>query len=268
MSLVGTRLLSIQTRFRRQLSTNAQKTAVVLLSGGIDSATTLAVAKSEGYRLHALSFDYGQRHRFELECATKIANSVGVEEHRWLKLNLRAIGGSALTSDTIPVPKNRGWESQARGEIPVTYVPGRNTIFLSYALAYAEVIGSNDIFIGANAMDYSGYPDCRPAYIEAFQAMARLATKAGAEGKSTLTIRAPLISDPKTEIIRKGMALGVDFALTSSCYDPGYEGKPCEQCDSCKIRITAFRKLRMEDPVVARFRPTPLWLRAAHSMGE
>ena len=224
------------------------KPAVVLLSGGLDSTTTLAIARDQGYALHALSFDYGQRHRIELAAAGRVAASIGVVEHRTALIDLRAFGHSALTAD-IDVPKDRPAAEMAHG-IPITYVPARNTIFLSYALAFAEVIDAADIFIGVNAVDYSGYPDCRPRYIAAFQAMARLATKTGVEG-SPITIHTPLIDLPKVQIIRRGLALGVDYALTHSCYDPSKDGKPCGHCDSCLLRQQAFAELGMADPVLA-----------------
>jgi 7-cyano-7-deazaguanine synthase len=208
--------------------------AVVLLSGGVDSTTTLAIARAEGYACYALSFRYGQRHAIELEAAQRIAQTLGAVEHKILDIDLRAFGGSALTDD-IAVPKLR----TADASIPVTYVPARNTIFLSLALAWAEVLGARDIFIGVNALDYSGYPDCRPEYIAAFQRMADLATKAGAEG-SHFCVHTPLIEMSKADIIRKGLELGVDFELTFSCYDPSPDGSPCGQCDSCQIRAQGF----------------------------
>ena len=219
------------------------KRAVVLLSGGLDSATTLAVSLREGFESYALSFEYGQRHGVELQAARRVAESLGAQEHRIAKIDLRVFGGSALTDD-IAVPKNR----ESDTEIPVTYVPARNTIFLSYALAWGEVLGAADIFIGANAIDYSGYPDCRPEFISAFERMANLATKAGAEG-TRFKIHAPLISMSKTEIIRKGMELGVDFSLTHSCYDPGADGVACGECDSCRLRLEGFRAAGLVDPI-------------------
>ncbi len=221
--------------------------AVVLLSGGLDSATVLAIAKSEGYAPYALSFSYGQRHAFELEAARRVAASMGVAEHRIAQIDLRAFGGSALTAD-IPVPKGRATEDMAHG-IPITYVPARNTIFLSFALAWAEVLGASDIFLGVNALDYSGYPDCRPEYIAAFEKMANLATKAGVEGRQQLKIHTPLIALTKAQIIAKGIGLGVDYSLTSSCYDPGPTGAPCGQCDSCLLRQKGFRENGIEDPL-------------------
>jgi 7-cyano-7-deazaguanine synthase len=223
--------------------------AVVLLSGGLDSTTACAVARTEGFECHALSFDYGQRHDRELEAARRVAAALGVKEHLVLRLDLRAIGGSALTAD-IPVPKGRSLEAGGGG-IPVTYVPARNTIFLSHALAWAEVLESQDIFVGVNALDYSGYPDCRPEYIEAFERMANLATKAGVEGRSRLRIHAPLIHLSKAQIIRRGIELGVDFALTWSCYEPQPDGRACGLCDSCLLRHKGFAEAGLRDPVPA-----------------
>jgi len=223
------------------------KRAVVLLSGGLDSATVLAIAKSEGYELYALSFSYGQRHVIELDAARRVAVAIGVADHRIASIDLRVFGGSALTGD-FAVPKGRTTEEMSH-EIPITYVPARNTIFLSFALAWAEVLGSSDIFIGVNALDYSGYPDCRPEFIAAFETMANLATKAGVEGRQALRIHTPLIALTKAEIIRKGIELGVDYGLTSSCYDPGAKGEPCGQCDSCLLRRKGFRENGIEDPV-------------------
>jgi 7-cyano-7-deazaguanine synthase len=222
------------------------KPAVVLLSGGIDSATAAAVARAEGYELHALTFRYGQRHTREVESAKRIATALGAKQHLILDLNLRQIGGSALT-DEIPVPKGRSVEEIGAG-IPVTYVPARNTIFLAHSLAWAEVLGSEDIFLGVNAIDYSGYPDCRPEYIVAFERMANLATKAGVEGRSRLTIHTPLIHLTKAQIIQRGVALGVDFALTWSCYDPKPNGRPCGACDSCILREKGFAEAGIPDP--------------------
>lgn len=226
------------------------KKAVVLLSGGLDSATILAIAKSEGYELNALSFSYGQRHSWELEAAREVAKAFEVKNHRIANIDLRVFGGSALTDD-IDVPKGRGGDEMEKG-IPITYVPARNTIFLAFALAWAEVLGSSDIFIGVNALDYSGYPDCRPEFIEAFERMANLATRAGVEGHQDLKIHAPLISLSKAQIIRRGMELGVDYAMTSSCYDPGPDGTPCGQCDSCYLRLKGFRENGLEDPLAYR----------------
>ena len=224
-----------------------QKRAVVLLSGGLDSATVLAIAKTQGYEPYALSFSYGQRHIFELEAATRIAESIGVAGHRTAVIDLRIFGGSALTAD-IAVPKGRDADEMSHG-IPITYVPARNTIFLSFALAWAEVLGSSDIFIGVNALDYSGYPDCRPEFIQAFETMANLATKAGVEGLQHLKIHTPLIALTKAQIIAKGIELGVDYRLTSSCYDPSLTGQPCGQCDSCLLRQKGFRENGITDPL-------------------
>ncbi len=256
------------------------KRAVVLLSGGIDSTTTLAIAKAEGYEIYALSFDYGQRHKIELESARRIAESFDVKKHLFINFNLRDIGGSALTSE-IEVPKKSG-EAKKRGSgeenkaIPVTYVPARNTIFLSFALGWAEALGSADIFIGANAVDYSGYPDCRPEFIKSFEDMANLATKASVEGERRFKIHAPLINLTKGEIIRRGIELGVDYSLTWSCYDPqkisekakkrgSEKGEkslrtsslahflaqfvPCMRCDSCVLRAKGFREVGKKDPL-------------------
>ena len=224
------------------------KRAVVLLSGGLDSATVLAIARSEGYELYALSFSYGQRHIVELEAARRVAQSIGVAKHRIAAIDLRAFGGSALTGD-INVPKGRTADEMGHG-IPITYVPARNTIFLSFALAWAEVLGSSDIFIGVNALDYSGYPDCRPEFIESFEKMANLATRAGVEGRQRLRIHTPLIALTKAEIIRKGIELGVDYSLTSSCYDPSPTGTPCGECDSCLLRRKGFRENGFGDPLL------------------
>jgi len=228
------------------METEAKK-AVALLSGGLDSATVLAIAKSQGYELYALSFSYGQRHIFELEAARRVAASIGVACHRIAKIDLRVFGGSALTGD-LDVPKWRSTDEMARG-IPITYVPARNTIFLSFALAWAEVLGSRDIFIGVNALDYSGYPDCRSVFIEAFEKMANLATKAGVEGSQKLSIHTPLIALAKAEIVRRGIELGVDYGLTSSCYDPSRTGVPCGGCDSCLLRQRGFQENGIEDPL-------------------
>jgi 7-cyano-7-deazaguanine synthase len=221
------------------------KRAVVLLSGGLDSATTLALALRDGFAAHALSFDYGQRHKLELNAANRVATALGAREHRVAVIDLRVFGGSALTSD-LAVPKNRDLE--AHGEIPVTYVPARNTIFLSYALAWCEVLGATDIFIGANAIDYSGYPDCRPEFISAFEKLAGIATKAGLEG-AHFEIHAPLISMSKADIVRKGAELGLDFSLTHSCYDPTADGSACGECDSCQLRLAGFRDAGLIDPI-------------------
>jgi 7-cyano-7-deazaguanine synthase len=227
------------------------KKAVVLLSGGLDSATVLAIARVAGYDSYALSFSYGQRHAWELEAAKCVAASLGAVQHRIATIDLRAFGGSALTDD-IDVPKGREPDEMSHG-IPITYVPARNTIFLSFALAWAEVLGASDIFIGVNALDYSGYPDCRPQFIEAFQEMANLATKAGVEGHHRLKIHTPLIAMTKAQIIAKGLELGVDYSLTSSCYDPGPNGAPCGACDSCLLRQKGFRENGIEDPLKASF---------------
>ncbi|MBM4327037.1 MAG: 7-cyano-7-deazaguanine synthase QueC [Deltaproteobacteria bacterium] len=221
--------------------------AVVLLSGGLDSTTTLAVAQALGFQVYAISFDYGQRHKVELEAARRVADHMGAVEHLIVKVNLRTIGASALTSED-PVPKGRTVEEMAR-EIPVTYVPARNTVFLSLGLAWAEALGAQDIFIGVNALDYSGYPDCRPEYIEAFTKMANLGTKAGVEGRA-FRIHTPLISLSKAEIVRKGLELGVDYSLTHSCYDPAPDGKPCRACDSCLLRAKGFEEAGARDPLV------------------
>ena len=221
--------------------------AVVLLSGGIDSATTLAIAQNMGFDIEALSFRYGQRHAVELEAAARIARSRNVAEHLIIDIDLRKIGGSALTAD-IAVPKNRAVEQMGK-EIPVTYVPARNTIFLSYALAWTEVIGANDIFIGVNALDYSGYPDCRPEYIAAYEKMANLATKAGVEGRQKLKIHTPLIDMSKAQIIQRGIELGVDYSLTHSCYDPRATGEACGECDSCLLRLKGFEDAGIKDPI-------------------
>jgi 7-cyano-7-deazaguanine synthase len=221
------------------------KRAVVLLSGGLDSATTLAIAKEEGYEVFALSFRYGQRHQIEIGSAKQVGKSFGVSEHRVIEIDLRAFGGSALT-DAIEVPKNRRPEEMASG-IPVTYVPARNTIFLSYALVWAEVIGAHDIFIGVNALDYSGYPDCRPEFIAQFEKLAQVATKAGVEG-TRYQIHAPLIEMTKEQIIREGVKVGVQFSLTTSCYDPTPDGRACGECDSCLLRKKGFREAGIPDP--------------------
>jgi 7-cyano-7-deazaguanine synthase len=221
--------------------------AVVLLSGGLDSATTLAIARAEGYTCHALSFDYGQRHARELESARRVAQALEVADHRVLRLDLRAIGGSALTDD-IAVPKGRSEAAIAEG-IPITYVPARNTIFLAYALGCAEVLGAQDLFIGVNALDYSGYPDCRPEFIEAFERLANLATKAGVEGASRFRVHTPLIALSKAQIVLRAWELGVDFALTWSCYEPRPDGRPCGACDSCLLRAKGFAEARLVDPV-------------------
>lgn len=225
------------------------KPAVVLLSGGLDSTTVLAIARSEGFDVYALSFRYGQRHALEIDAAMRIARAAGVEKHQIVDIDLRVFGGSALTSD-VPVPRDRDLSgSQAAHEIPITYVPARNTIFLSYALALAEVVGAADIFIGVNALDYSGYPDCRPEYIAAFEKMASLATRAGVEGHTRVAIRTPLISLSKSGIIRLGTSLGVDYSQTTSCYDPGSTGEACGRCDACQLRLKGFSEAGLEDPI-------------------
>jgi len=225
--------------------------AVVLLSGGLDSATTLAIAKAEGFECYALSFGYGQWHRIELGSAARMAWVLEVAEHLVLDIDLRRFGGSALTGD-LAVPKDRGLEQMEEG-IPVTYVPARNTVFLSFALAWAEVLEAGDIFIGVNALDYSGYPDCRPEYIAAYERMANLATKLGIEGHRSIKIHAPLIRLTKAQIIRKGIGLGLDYALTSSCYDPGADGRPCRRCDACRLRAKGFAEAGTADPLLAKF---------------
>jgi len=221
------------------------KRAVCLLSGGLDSSTCLALARREGYSCFALSFDYGQRHKHELEAAARIAAHFGAKRHLVAKIGLDAFGGSALT-DSIAVPKSRSAAEMGAG-IPVTYVPARNTIFLSFALAWAEVLESSDIFIGVNALDYSGYPDCRPEYIEAYGRMANLATKAGVEGRTRLEIHTPLIALSKAQIVRLGTELGVPFGVTHSCYDPAADGSPCRQCDACLLRRKGFEEAGIED---------------------
>ena len=226
------------------------KRAVVLLSGGLDSATVLAMAKAAGYEPYALSFSYGQRHAWELEAAKRVAAQLGAAQHRIATIDLRVFGGSALTAE-IDVPKGREPEEMSHG-IPITYVPARNTIFLSFALAWAEVLGASDVFIGVNALDYSGYPDCRPEFIEAYERMANLATKAGVEGRQRLKIHTPLIAMSKAQIIAKGLELGVDYGLTSSCYDPSPSGAPCGECDSCLLRQKGFRENGIADPLTGR----------------
>jgi 7-cyano-7-deazaguanine synthase len=256
---------SIMMRWRM-----TQRPAVILLSGGLDSATVLAIARDSGFACHALSFDYGQRHRHELEAARRVAESIGVAEHRIATIDLRAFGGSALTAD-IAVPKQTSTEHRvpstefrkpgadsrqprAESTIPITYVPARNTIFLSFALGYAEVLDATDIFIGVNAVDYSGYPDCRPAFIEAFQKMANLATKIGVEHaerhEEPIRIHTPLMHMSKAEIIRQGAELGVDYGLTMSCYDPRDDGSPCGECDACHLRAEGFREAGVIDPLI------------------
>jgi len=234
----------------------AQKRAVVLLSGGVDSATTLAIASSEGFQCYALTVRYGQRHQREIEAAKKVAESLGVAEHRILDIDLGQFGGSALTDITIDVPKDRAGLGRASAgecltadEIPPTYVPARNTIFLSYALAWAEVLGAFDIFIGVNQTDYSGYPDCRAEFITAFEQTANLATAATVEGKGRYKIHTPIINMTKGEIIRAGAKLGVDYSFTHSCYDPDEQGRSCGRCDSCRLRVKGFAEAGLEDPI-------------------
>lgn len=225
--------------------------AVVLLSGGLDSATVLAIARSEGFDPYAISFRYGQRHVHELACAEQVARVLGARQHVVVDFDLRRFGGSALTGE-IDVPKDRSAADRSHG-IPITYVPARNTIFLGFALAWAETLGASDIFIGVNALDYSGYPDCRPEYIAAYEKMANLATRAGIEGTQALKIHAPLIRLTKAGIIQRGMQLGVDYALTSSCYDPAGDGRPCGRCDSCLLRAKGFAEAGMKDPLLVKF---------------
>jgi len=229
----------------------ADKKAVVLVSGGLDSATTLAIAKQAGYVCYALSVDYGQRHRCELEAAAQIVQQLGGGEHKRITLNLDAIGGSALTDKSITVP------TQPAAGIPVTYVPARNTVLLALALGWAEVLGALDIFVGVNAVDYSGYPDCRPEFLAAFQRLANLATKAGVEGKS-FHIHAPLLHLSKAEIIRRGVSLGIDYALTLSCYNPADSGKACGECDACRLRHAGFLQAGLLDPTP--YQHVPAWL--------
>jgi len=222
------------------------KRAVVLVSGGIDSATTLALARGQGFACHALSIDYGQRHRRELECARHVAKSLGAAGHIVVSIDLRAIGGSALTA-AIDVPKDRPLDAIGEG-IPITYVPARNTVFLSLALGHAEVVGAFDLFMGANAIDYSGYPDCRPEFLAAFEKLANLATKAAVEGSGTFRVHAPLLRMTKAEIIKEASRLGVDFARTLSCYDPDSQGRACGHCDSCELRLKGFAEAGLTDP--------------------
>ncbi len=228
-------------------SLHGKRRAVVLLSGGLDSTTTLAIAHSEGYELYALTFRYGQRHELEIEAARRISALFNVSRHVVAQIDLREFGGSALTGE-IAVPKGRAL-AEMTSEIPVTYVPGRNTIFLSFALGWAEVLAAEDIFIGVNALDYSGYPDCRPEYIAAYERLARLATKAGVEGHQRLKIHTPLINLSKAEIIRKGIELGVDYSLTVTCYDPTAKGEACGACDACQLRLKGFAENGIFDPV-------------------
>jgi len=233
---------------------NQKKKAIVLLSGGLDSATTLAIAKTGGFECYALSFYYGQRHAMELDCAQEVAKTLDAAEHRIVDINLAAFGGSALTDMNIDVPHSSSSitsateEADAEDEIPITYVPARNTIFLSYALAWAEVLGSTNIFIGVNALDYSGYPDCRPGFIAAYETMANLATKAGVTGEERLTVHTPLIDLTKAQIIKKGLELGVDYGQTTSCYDPAPDGASCGTCASCHLRLKGFNEAGVKDP--------------------
>ena len=225
--------------------TTPMRRAVVLLSGGLDSATVLAIAREQGFACHALSLDYGQRHHAELNAATRVAAALGAVEHKVLPLSLDAIGGSALTDRAIAVPEQPG------SGIPVTYVPARNTVFLSIALGWAEVLGAFDLFVGVNAVDYSGYPDCRPEFVKAFEALANLATKAGVEGTGRFQVHAPLIDLTKSEIIQLGQSLNVDYGLTHSCYDPDETGRPCGACDSCQLRRQGFEAAGLVDPLLA-----------------
>jgi len=227
--------------------TSKNKPAVVLSSGGLDSTTVLAIAREQGFDLYSLSFNYGQRHAFELAAAERVARELDVKQHLVIRTDLTCIGGSALTAD-IDVPKNRITDKGESQDIPITYVPARNTIFLSYALAWAEVLGAADIFLGVNAVDYSGYPDCRPEYLQAFSQMANLATRAGVEGTTRVEIHAPLIHMTKAEIIQKGNQLGIDYALTHSCYDPDPSGLACGACDSCILRKKGFKEAGLDDP--------------------
>jgi 7-cyano-7-deazaguanine synthase len=231
------------------------KLAVVLLSGGLDSATTLAIARADGFRVATLSVDYGQRHRRELECARQVSQFLGAFRHTVIAVDLRAVGGSALTAaaddSTLAVPKDRSHEQIGQG-IPITYVPARNTVLLGLALGYAETLSAYDIFIGANAIDYSGYPDCRPEFLTQFERLANLATKAAVEGQGTFRIHAPLLQKTKADIIREGVRLGVDYGLTLSCYDPDHEGRACGRCDSCRLRLKGFEEAGVIDPVKYR----------------
>jgi 7-cyano-7-deazaguanine synthase len=227
---------------------NSSRKAVCLLSGGLDSSTCLALARRDGFDCYALSFDYGQRHRVELNCAAKVAASLGVTQHRIVRFDLRQFGHSALTGD-VSVPKGRSVDEMSE-EIPVTYVPARNTIFLSFALAWAETLEASDIFIGVNALDYSGYPDCRPEFIEAYEEMANLATKAAVEGRTRIAIRTPLIELSKAGIVKLAAELGLDFRLTHSCYDPDPAGRPCGACDSCLLRQKGFEEAGIVDPLL------------------
>lgn len=235
------------------MSALKNRKAVVLLSGGLDSTTVLAIARHDGFDAYALSFDYGQRHAIEIESARQVARALGARDHVVVDFDLRKFGGgSALTSD-VDVPKGRSSGEMSHG-IPITYVPARNTIFLSFALAWAETLGANDIYVGVNALDYSGYPDCRPEYIEAYARMANLATRASVEGTQRLEIRTPLIELTKGAIIQRGLALGVDYSSTTSCYDPSPEGRPCERCDSCLLREKGFAEAGVPDPLLVKHR--------------
>ncbi|MBN2295517.1 MAG: 7-cyano-7-deazaguanine synthase QueC [Pirellulales bacterium] len=225
----------------------SSKAAVILLSGGLDSATVAAIARDEGYELYAMSVDYGQRHRFELEAAARVAKAVGARRHITVSVDLSSFGGSALT-DRIDIPKDRSEETMS-AEIPVTYVPARNTVLLSMALGYAEVVGAADIFLGVNAVDYSGYPDCRPEFLKAFEHLANLATKVGVEGTLRFRVRAPLLEMTKAQIIRRGTELGVDYSLTHTCYDPSGNGVSCGRCDACCLRLRGFAEAGLEDPL-------------------
>ncbi len=223
--------------------------AICLLSGGLDSSTCLAIARKQGYACYCLSFDYGQRHQIEMEAAANVAKQLGAAEHRVVRFDLRTFGGSALTSD-VAVPKDRDEAQMSEGGIPITYVPARNTIFLSFALAYAEVTAASAIFIGVNAIDYSGYPDCRPEFIRAFETMANLATRTGVEGTTHIQVHAPLMKMTKADIVKEAVALGVDLKLTHSCYDPLPDGRPCERCDSCILRRKGFEEAGVPDPLL------------------
>ncbi len=225
-----------------------QAKAIVLLSGGLDSATALAIARKEGFACHALTFRYGQRHSREIDAARRVARSLGALEHRLIEIDLRALGGSALTDSQIEVPKDRS-DLGDSSDIPLTYVPARNTIFLSYALAWAEVLGAFDLFIGVNSTDYSGYPDCRAEFIAAFETMANLATAAAVQGKGRYRIHTPILEMTKAQIIRTGTGLGVDYSLTHSCYDPDPEGRSCGRCDSCRLRLKGFAQAGLTDPI-------------------
>jgi 7-cyano-7-deazaguanine synthase len=233
---------------RPLVMTNRSKKAVVLLSGGLDSATTLAIARSQGFDCYALTFSYGQRHAREIDSAKSVAKALNVIEHRIIDIDLAAFGASALTDHSIAVPKDRA-DLDSPQAIPVTYVPARNTIFLSYALAWAEVLGAFDIFIGVNATDYSGYPDCRPQFIEAFEKTANLATAAVVQGKGVYKIHTPIIDLTKAQIIRRGTCLGLDYSLTHSCYDPDEKGRSCGRCDSCRLRLKGFAEAGLTDPL-------------------